>query len=617
VSGIFKVAIIGSGPAGLSAAARAAALGLDHVLLEKTDHLSDTIYKYQKGKHVMATPSNLVLRSDIDFEAGKREAILGLWDEQISGHKVNVKYHAEAKAIRGSGDPIPGSVQQIVTRGRDGTKSVKELQRHAGPYAIALTNGEVVMAENVVLAIGTQGNPNLMRCPGADLPHVQYQLDDPTEYVDEHIVIVGTGDAGIENARGLAEDPAQRNTVSILNRGTEFPTAKDANVKALLADHEAGKLTIRNETETKAIEPGFITLTTRDGEIRIPCDRITRFAPSGRAQRQTHVEPGHIVGQQQVAFGLIGVEHVLSGQLLEIGGNQPLRGPRFTAHPHRGEAAEHHPEIGDAVRKVLLGDFDRGEIALTAQHRIGLGADVAQHRHRQFTTNVIGIGALKREARHTLEAREGGTFHDKTDVGIFGSVQRAGRTLEIAVYGKRGGTLTLALGGRDQVGAAGRGDRRGLREQGCRQHRDRQRKRTARRAPMHVGPPELSLQQSPPPPPLPTGAAALHDEAHTNRDFPTANAAPDARHAPEPRCATPCGLRNYSGTPQRQARKVPDRAGSADCRLCTKPQPFAPALAEPARLTWLQRASPWPKRPIAPRAQPAAFPDAPHRDRPA
>ncbi|MFY7743864.1 MAG: NAD(P)-binding protein, partial [Erythrobacter sp.] len=88
--------MIGSGPAGLSAAARAAALGLSHVLLEKTDHLSDTIFKYQKGKHVMATPSNLVLRSDIDFDAGKRETILGVWDEQIEGHKVNVKYHAEA-----------------------------------------------------------------------------------------------------------------------------------------------------------------------------------------------------------------------------------------------------------------------------------------------------------------------------------------------------------------------------------------------------------------------------------------------------------------------------------------------------------------------------------------
>jgi cGMP-dependent protein kinase 2 len=54
------------------------------VLLEKTDHLSDTIYKYQKGKHVMATPSQLVLRSDLDFDAGKREAMLGTWDKQAA-----------------------------------------------------------------------------------------------------------------------------------------------------------------------------------------------------------------------------------------------------------------------------------------------------------------------------------------------------------------------------------------------------------------------------------------------------------------------------------------------------------------------------------------------------
>ena len=70
-----RIAIIGSGPAGLSAAARAAQLKLSHVLLEKTDHLSDTIYKYQKGKHVMATPSQLLLRSDMEFDAGKREAM--------------------------------------------------------------------------------------------------------------------------------------------------------------------------------------------------------------------------------------------------------------------------------------------------------------------------------------------------------------------------------------------------------------------------------------------------------------------------------------------------------------------------------------------------------------
>jgi len=63
----YKIAIVGSGPAGLSAAAHAAKLGLSHILLEAQTHLSDTIYKYQKGKHVMAEPGFLDLRSPMRF----------------------------------------------------------------------------------------------------------------------------------------------------------------------------------------------------------------------------------------------------------------------------------------------------------------------------------------------------------------------------------------------------------------------------------------------------------------------------------------------------------------------------------------------------------------------
>ncbi|MDP8914486.1 MAG: NAD(P)-binding domain-containing protein, partial [Pseudomonadota bacterium] len=199
----YRIAIVGSGPAGLSAAARAAQLGIPHILLEKTDHLSDTIYKYQKGKHVMATPSQLVLRSDLDFDAGKREVVLGTWDNQAAAHKINVKLRAEVKSISGS----------------------------KGNFTLTLTNGETVEAETVILGIGTQGNPNKMRCEGANMPHIQYQLDDPGEYVDEHITVVGSGDAGIENALGLAADPEQGNKVTILNRGADFARAKGANVK--------------------------------------------------------------------------------------------------------------------------------------------------------------------------------------------------------------------------------------------------------------------------------------------------------------------------------------------------------------------------------------------------
>lgn len=295
MSEVFKVAIIGSGPAGLSAASRAARLGLSHVLLEKTDHLSDTIFKYQKGKHVMATPSQLVLRSDQDFDAGKREDILDKWSARTAELGVNVKYNSDVKAIKGTGAAIPGSIQKIVTRARDGSTTTTELQRHAPPYAITLTSGETVLAENVVLAIGTQGNPNLVRCPGGDLPHVTYQLDDPYAVLDQHIVVIGTGDAGIENARGLVEDPAQGNAVTILNRNPRstnvresFSTAKEPNAKALIEDDAAGKLTIRYETETKSVEPGWITLSTRDGEERIRCDRI--IARIGSAPPRAFVE---------------------------------------------------------------------------------------------------------------------------------------------------------------------------------------------------------------------------------------------------------------------------------------------------------------------------------------
>ena len=53
VSAGYDIVVVGSGPGGLSAAGRCAQLKVKHVLLEAETHASDTIYKYQKGKHVM------------------------------------------------------------------------------------------------------------------------------------------------------------------------------------------------------------------------------------------------------------------------------------------------------------------------------------------------------------------------------------------------------------------------------------------------------------------------------------------------------------------------------------------------------------------------------------
>ena len=256
MSDAVKVAIVGSGPAGLSAASRAAHLGLSHVLLEKTDHLSDTIFKYQKGKRVLATPDRLDLRSDCRFGEGARETILANWDEDAANNKINVRYNAEIVEV-------------------SGTK---------GAFTITTAKGETITAETIVLAIGTQGNPNRLRCPGNELPHIIYQVDDPEDFRDRHITVVGSGDAGIENALGVAEE-ALGNRVTILNRSKDFARAKAKNVADLMEAGENGAIDIRTETQPKLVEDGWLTLDTPNGEERIACDtivaRLGSVAPRG------------------------------------------------------------------------------------------------------------------------------------------------------------------------------------------------------------------------------------------------------------------------------------------------------------------------------------------------
>ena len=206
----YLIAIVGSGPAGMSAAARAAKEGKSHILIERAQHLNDTIFKYQRHKHVMATPEILPLRSDLAFKEESREEVIESWTRDVEGAQVNLRLNAEVTAITGE----------------------------RGNFEIALVGGEKITAENVVLAIGVQGNIRKLTIPGADLPSVQYQLDDPDEYKGEEIVVIGTGDAGLENALGLSAN----NNVTIVNRGADFPYAKPANAALIQAAISKGDI---------------------------------------------------------------------------------------------------------------------------------------------------------------------------------------------------------------------------------------------------------------------------------------------------------------------------------------------------------------------------------------
>lgn len=245
----FNTIIIGAGPSGLSAAAHASEHGISHLLLEAEQAPASTIRSYQRGKHVMAEPRGLPIRSPLPFTAALRETVLDTWEKSITDYKINIRYGAKALGLR-------------------------RTEKH---HEVELAEGEILTADNVILALGVQGNLRKLDIPGADVPQVQYQLDDPMAFQNETIVVVGGGDSGVENALALAG----RNRIIILNRAEDFSNCKDSNLLQLTEARKNGALDWLLQTKPKLIEqntkgefPITIFAETLEGVERIPCHRV-------------------------------------------------------------------------------------------------------------------------------------------------------------------------------------------------------------------------------------------------------------------------------------------------------------------------------------------------------
>ncbi len=235
----FEVAIIGAGPAGLGAATNAAKHKLKHILFERSE-VGNTIFNYQAKKYVMAEPQRLPLRSHVPFEASTREKILELWNSSVREHQVNF-----CKA------------------------DVTKIEKMADLFHIT-ASGKIYAAKYVILSIGVQGTPNKLKVPGEELPHVAYTLSDPESFIDKNIIVVGAGDAAIENALALSE----KNKVSLLNLSEDFPRAKEANATKIMNAIKAGQIKMYSNSSIARIEKDRCFVSGPQGELEVPCDHI-------------------------------------------------------------------------------------------------------------------------------------------------------------------------------------------------------------------------------------------------------------------------------------------------------------------------------------------------------
>jgi CRP-like cAMP-binding protein/thioredoxin reductase/Pyruvate/2-oxoacid:ferredoxin oxidoreductase delta subunit len=224
-------------------------------VLEAAEAAANTIRNYQRRKLVMAEPRGLPLRSPLPFAASLRESVLDAWESLIEKYQINIRYQAKVVAIS-----------------REDSSDNKRL-----PLKVVLSDGDTFTADNVVLAIGVQGNLRKLEIPGGDLPQIQYQLDDPEAYQNETIVVIGGGDTGVENALALTG----RNQVIVLNRAEDFSNCKESNLTQLTEARQRGALDWLLETRPQSIEqnskgefPITLFADTPKGIERIPCHRI-------------------------------------------------------------------------------------------------------------------------------------------------------------------------------------------------------------------------------------------------------------------------------------------------------------------------------------------------------
>jgi len=240
--GAVDVAIVGSGPGGLSAALSCIQRGLSYVVLEKEQLLASTIARYPKGKLVMAEPYDTQNLSLLPVFDSSKEQLIPIWKELIERVGMNINQ---------------GESVESVTKGGDGTFDIR-------------TTVAGYRAQRVVLSIGTRGKPRTLQVPGENLPKIFNLLDDPDDWRGKNVLVVGGGDSACEAALALADAGAR---VMISYRGKGFNRAAPKNKQTIEAYAAEGRIKAKLGSQVLQFEHDNVTLALGDGtQKRYPND---------------------------------------------------------------------------------------------------------------------------------------------------------------------------------------------------------------------------------------------------------------------------------------------------------------------------------------------------------
>lgn len=272
----LDVAIVGIGPAGLSAAVLAKKQNLRYVGIER-DRVLATIVAYPKNKYLFFKPETMESRGGIptDGTGNQRERLLESWTGTMMSQGVVINEQEGCKTVKRADDGDYFTVQ--TERGE---------KQEPGSYR----------ARRVILALGNRGAPMKLRVPGEEMKikrngrtedKVIYALSNPDDFKQKKIIVVGGGNASVEAAVDLVarrngdqiefRSPDEINEVTLLLR-TDFKNdVKFGNKKQIYYCIDEGKVKVYFGTAIKEIRDNEVVLMdtwTKEEKMRIENDYI-------------------------------------------------------------------------------------------------------------------------------------------------------------------------------------------------------------------------------------------------------------------------------------------------------------------------------------------------------
>ena len=240
----YDVVIVGAGPAGMSSTLSAHEQGLRYATIEQESTFGGTTLHYPRGKLVMTAPMTLPLYGKVNFRETNKEALMALWEDVVlkTGIKINF-----------------GERMERIDHQSDGTFSV-------------VTGKGAYHTNSILLSIGRRGTPRKLDVPGEELEKVMYRLIDPAQFQGKHVVVVGGGDAALEAAVTISEEPGT--TVTLSYRSNAFSRVKVKNRKYAEAASASGRLNILLESAVTEIRSDTVKIEQKGNVTEIPNDAV-------------------------------------------------------------------------------------------------------------------------------------------------------------------------------------------------------------------------------------------------------------------------------------------------------------------------------------------------------